>query len=167
MFDWMNRKVRVNPIKQLGLPAIGLGQGEEFRTLRTCDNAFYWLTTDAIHERHQAVFADLGKKNPPVTPATLYAKISIPENIAIKKGGAINKADIFNHINVQTRGVGQATVWLGPNMLNYDLPVQVRLNGSFQKRMPLLQPSLKVLIQDFCQRGDRQRLYFAKIDLRP
>lgn len=164
MFDWMNKKVRANPMQQLGLPHLGGGKGEEFCTLRSSDNSFYWLTTNSISERCQATYADLGRKNPPVNPATLYAKITLPENVFVKKDGVINKADIYNHIDVRTRGVEQLTIWLGPKMIEDSKPVQLRVNGSALNRRKI-QPSLRVLIDSFCERGDRQRLYTAKIDL--
>lgn len=164
MFDWMNKKVRANPLQQLGLPGLGSARGEEFCTLRSSDNSFYWLTTNAISERCQAVYTDLGRKNPPVNPATLYARITLPENLFVKKDGVVNKADIYNHVDVRTRGVEQVTIWFGPKMIDFTKPVQLRVNGSAANRRKL-EPSLRVLIDSFCERGDRQRLYTAKIDL--
>ncbi|MBM4071896.1 MAG: hypothetical protein FJ271_23665 [Planctomycetes bacterium] len=164
MFEWMNKKVRANPMKELGLPHLGGGRGEEFCTLRSSDNSFYWLTTSAISERCQATYADLGRKNPPVNPATLHAKITLPENVSVKKDGVVNKADIYNHINLRTRGVEQVTIWFGSKMIDFTKPVQLRINGSADRRRTV-QPSLRVLIDNFCERGDRQRLYTAKIDL--
>ncbi len=164
MFDWMNRKVRVNPLKQVGLARAGGGSGEEFRTLRECDNAFYWLTTSAISPRCLAPTSDLGK-NTRTLAATVAATISTAADLVVKKGRA-DKDNSWNHINVRTNGLEQLTIWLGPKMIDYAKPVQVRVNGGIAGRgNRMIQPSLHTLLEDLYQRGDRQRLYFAKIDL--
>ena len=46
IFDWMNRKRRAHPLKQVGK------QGEEFRTLRNTDNQFYWISTTGVLPAH-------------------------------------------------------------------------------------------------------------------
>src|SRR5262249_53322092 len=49
MFDWMRSKKRVFRMDQLGTDGGGGTFGNEFCTMRTCDNRFYWLSADDIH----------------------------------------------------------------------------------------------------------------------
>ena len=136
MIDWMNRKKRVHPMKMLG------GPGEEFKTMRAADNRFYWLSTDAVLPRF---LNDAARWNQNTIPATLQARIFTD-----------------NQINVRTHGVGQVTIWLGPGMVDYAQPVKVFINSNALAPRKIV-PSVEELVEDFCQRGDRQRLYWARI----
>jgi hypothetical protein len=67
--------------------------------------------------------------------------------------------------NVRTRGVRQVTVWLGAGMtIDFEKPVSVTLNQRTIMNKRKVTPSLGVLLEDFYQRGDRQRLFFVKLD---
>src|SRR5262249_13736018 len=52
ILDWMRPKRRAFPLHQLGTDGNGTQFGNEFCTLRRTDNRFYWLSTDAVHERN-------------------------------------------------------------------------------------------------------------------
>jgi pimeloyl-ACP methyl ester carboxylesterase len=142
LFDWMSCKKRAHPNRQLGKDGGGGLFGQEFRTMRASDNRFYWLTTDEI----KPGFLN-DKESWKVTrrPATLTARI-----------GANN--DIY----VRTQGVKQVTLWFGPGMLNYEKPVTIRVNGGSPPWKRLVKPNLETLLKDVYDRGDRQRVYFAK-----
>jgi pimeloyl-ACP methyl ester carboxylesterase len=142
MMDWMNRKTRANPAQELGWSNVN----EEFETMRPGDNRFYWLSTDGILPGH---VNDAGRWSRTIPPATLQAKIT---------GG--------NLINVRARGFRQVTVWLAPGTVNFGQPVRVSFNGRPVVRPMKLRPGVDTLLEDFYQRGDRQRLYVAKIDLK-
>jgi hypothetical protein len=138
MFDWISRKKRFNPLRQLG-------QREgEFRTMRETDTRFYWLSTDRIAPNHLNPIHGWSKTK---QPATMWAQIGQS-----------------NAINVRTQGLGQVTVWLGPGMVNYGEKVSLRVNLA---PMPPRQitPSLDVLLDELARTGDRQRLYWARIDI--
>jgi dienelactone hydrolase len=146
-FAWMGRQRRANPQAALG------GDGREFRTMRAADNRFYWLSTEQI----LAGCLNDGPKAPGNwdwrrTPALLGARISAG-----------------NQIGIQTKGVKQVSLWLARGMIDFDKPVTVRLNlgivGAWNNQK--VAPRLETLLEDFCQRGDRQRLYVARLDLRP
>jgi hypothetical protein len=120
------------------LPKLGDSDGKELRIVRESDNRFYWLSTDDV-----------------VTggvPAKLTAKLA--EN---------------NSIVGQVSGVKQLTVWLNDSMVDFKQPVEVRFNQfapSARVVKKTLEPSTKVLLEDFYLRGDKKNLYLAKVDLK-
>jgi hypothetical protein len=140
-FDWMDRKERANPVAELGTI------GREFLTVRSADNRFYWLSTDSVKSLH---LNEDGKYNVNVLGAQLK--------------GSIGK----NQISVIAKGVNQVSVWLGRDrrgqyMVELDKPVTVYINGQAQVNVKVT-PSIKFLMEDLYERGDRQRLYFARLD---
>jgi pimeloyl-ACP methyl ester carboxylesterase len=156
VFDWMSRKRRLNPARQLGR------DGEEFKSMRQCDNHFYWLTTSEVLPKCLNSYEDWKVRTP---PATMQARIATGNELIVKKGGVASKTDIWNQINVRAFGVRNLSIWLGPKMIDYTKKVQLRVNGS--ATVPrLVQPSLPILMEQFYQQGDRQRLYFARLDVR-
>jgi pimeloyl-ACP methyl ester carboxylesterase len=141
LMDWMSRKKRAHPMQELGRS----NRSEEFYTMRETDNRFYWLGTSSIN-KNCLNDADAWRN---VRPATLQAKIA----------GT-------NNISVRTTGVRQVTIWLGAGMVNFTQPVRVFLNAQPGGRALQVRPSLETLLEDFYQRGDRLRLFLAKIDLK-
>ena len=164
MFNWMNRKTRAYPLKQLGLHHTGGRSGEEFRTHRETENHFYWLSTSSIMPRYLA--SPTTKSFPP--PATLQATIVPGNNLNVDKKGVALKTDAWNQINVRCFGVNQVTVSLGAKMIDWDLPVRFRVNGSSLRGVKdqKIQPNLAVLLEDFYVQGDRERLTYAKLEAR-
>jgi len=146
MFDWMQSKRRAFPLRELG-PI-----GNEFCTLRGCDNHFYWLSSDDIRVQKRL---DNWTAPPRVQPASLSGRISIETN----------------HIYVKTTGLGQVTVWLGRNskgedMIDFDRPLTVTVGFANLWTNRKVTPSLEVLLEDLYQRGDRQQLFLAKIPMK-
>jgi hypothetical protein len=139
IFDWMNRKRRASPQKEVGRV------GEEFRTHRTTDTQFYWISTNSVQTNHVNSAA---KWNQEMHPATLGAGIY---------------AD--NTVMIRTTGVGSVTLWFGPKMLDYKQNVQFKVNGSAPLARQVT-PSLETLLETLTESGDRQRLYFARVDLK-
>lgn len=146
MFDWMGRKKRAAPFPELGHSGSVPGYGEEFRSMRPTDNHFYWLSGEGLHDQH---INNARKWNSKIGPAYLQARSS--------EG---------NRITVHAHGFKRITVWLRPEMVDFDKPVQVFLNsGGLSKRK--VTPDLATLLEDFYQRGDRQQLFFAKLEFNP
>lgn len=144
MFDWMNRKKRVFPLKQVGS---GIGQQAEnvFRTIRPGDNRFYWLSTVQIDRRYaQRPGVAL---NPNQLTATMWAKIHSQ-----------------NEIYVYTRGLDQISIWIAPGLIDFSRKVKIRLNRANYKPI-MLSPSMNVLLNDLYEHGDRQRVFVQKINL--
>ncbi len=70
---------------------------------------------------------------------------------------------------METTGLGQVTVWLGANsdgvdMVRFDKPVTVRWNENVVWRNKPVTRGLDVLMEDLGRRGDRQRLFTAKLE---
>ncbi len=154
MFDWMRGKRRRDfPLPKLGSNGGGGTFGNEFCTLRSCDNHFYWLSSDDIRNTKSI---ENWKTRLRVQPAALDAEI--------------RTGDKSNEIVVHTSGIGQVTVWLGRNgkgedMIDFDKPVTVRHGFAVMVVNRKVTPSLAVLLEDLAERGDRQQLFLAKIPL--
>jgi pimeloyl-ACP methyl ester carboxylesterase len=151
VFEWMATKSRHNPLKVGFKDVVGeKGDVTEYhvdqRTMRLADNRFYWVTVDGISPRR------LGdpKWSGNVKPAFVAAKIAAG-----------------NQIGVVRSGVEHMTLWLGRGMIDFDKPVTVNVNtGQKELRNLVVKPSLGVLLEDFFDRGDRQRLYLARIEVK-
>ena len=146
MFDWMNRKKRNTPVTQLGKYGDGTF-GNEFCTMRKTDNHFYWLSTDRI-----APGCLMGNKwNSARLGATLVGSID-PQ---------------LNQIRINHRGFRQVSVWLARDAkVDFDKPLTVRVNGAIRWQGKV-KPNLATLLEDYYRRGDRERLFVARIDLKP
>jgi pimeloyl-ACP methyl ester carboxylesterase len=144
MLDWMGRRKRAHPLRELGRVNFGGGAGEEFKTMRPTDNRFYWLEAE-VNPRH---VNDADRWNSRLAPATL-------------------QADIFaaNQIHLRTSGISQVTVWLGPNMIDFNKPVSFRINTLQAGAVPA-RANLETLLEDVYLRGDRQQLYFARLNVK-
>ncbi len=146
VFDWMNRKRRAAPLTKLGREGFGTTLGDEFQMLRATDNRFYWLTTDAISRAH------LNPEPPNWSARVMAATVTalVAEN---------------NHVIVKQFGIRQATVWLGRGMtINFDKPVTVTVNLK-QVFSQKVTPSMATMLEDLYERGDRQRLFVARVDV--
>jgi hypothetical protein len=116
----------------------------EFRSMRPGDNRFYWLTVDGIENR---CLGDVRNFNYLTEPAKVSANI--------KEG---------NQIYVKAPGVKHVTVWLGRGMVDFEKPLTVTLNQAGRIKDKYT-PNLSTLLEDFCVRGDRNRLFLVKIPL--
>jgi pimeloyl-ACP methyl ester carboxylesterase len=150
IFDWMRVKRREFPLHQLGKESRGGPFGTEFYTMRAADNAFYWLTTDFVMEAcRKTVRGPWTSANPAWLQATIY-----PDS---------------NDIRVKAYGVKQVSVWLGRNlkgegMIDFSKDVSFRVNDTQVLKGKKVTPSLSVLLEDLYRRGDRQRVYLARLD---
>jgi hypothetical protein len=142
LFDWMKRKKRANPVAQLGTDGNGGPLGSEFQSMRSTDNRFYWLTSDAIDKKH---VVDGSEWKASVSPATVTAVIR------------------DNQITAKTYGLNQLTIWLSRNQVDFDKQVSVVINLKAVRNPAKLTPSLEIMLEDFVLRGDRQRLNVAKM----
>lgn len=147
VFDWMGRKRRADPGKTLGPQRYdGKTQVEGFSSVRRTDNRFHWLSSEDI--RPERTIGNV-MTSPPTTPAKFSAKI----------------AD-GNTVSVKVTGMRDVTVWFGKGMLDYTKPVTVKLTGAQKPVTKTITPKIEVLMEDLYDRGDRQRPYFERIDLK-
>ncbi len=144
MLDWMRPKRRNTPVSRLG--SYGKPNGG-FVTMRPTDNRFYWLSSDAIHPRH---YNRADPWNPRVFPAEVAALVE----------------PSLNQISLSQRGFSRLTIWLARDArIDFDKPVKLYVN-SHQLGQVKAKPSLEVLLEDYATRGDRARLFVAKIELK-
>jgi hypothetical protein len=155
IFDWMSRKRRALGFPELGRSPNSGFNGEEFHSFRPTDDRFYWASSDAVNEKFTISDLATTRKG---TPAAIQANI---------RDG--------NQVTAFTRGLKQLTLWFGRvydpqtgarDMIDFSKPVRVTLNGrqSWSGNGKPLTPRMDVLLEDFCRRGDRKRLFFAKVE---
>lgn len=145
MMKWMNHKRRVLPLHQVGSLGTGYGSGEEFCTMRNGDNHFYWLSTSGLNPRY--INRAFRYWNNRLEPARIQATIFSQ-----------------NEIHFHSTGLTQASIWIAPGMIDFAQKVKISANRNPPATVQL-QPNLEVLMEDFVERGDRQRLFLARIDL--
>lgn len=158
MMDWMRNRKRLHPNRQMGVYHTGGGEGEEFKTMRRTDDRFYWLSTDHITDRCINDPANWSLISP---AAKLQANTSVG-NETNSKG----EVKIWTQINVRTFGVKQVTLWLAPTMVDFSKPIQVRLNGTQVGFTRIIPPNLGVMLEELYRTGDRQKLVYAKVDMK-
>jgi predicted esterase len=138
IFDWMSRRKRATGLPELGGSSPDGAVGGQFHSLRDTENRFYWISSD----RMTFGAGSSARLSAVLTPAN-------------------------NGIRVNMAGYKQMTIWLNTTMVDFEQPVEIRINpGSgagkvFNKRV---QPSLHVLLEDFYLRGDKKNLFLAKVD---
>jgi len=130
-----------------GVPELGKLGGslnQEYQTLRSTDNRFYWISTDSIRPVN---VLDGSKWTNNINPATIQGRIA--------EG---------NYIHLTTRGLMRVTIWLAKDMIDFSKPVTVRINNTFMIQKGKVQPSYATLLEDLFNRNDRQRLFWAKLE---
>lgn len=134
LFDWMNRRKRRPPPAEF-----------ECRSMRPWDSFFWWLELEGLPERSM------------VDPAIWPPKRGTRPTQIRGREYETNKLGVFHQAE-------RTTVWLSPETVDFDKPIEVELNGRrISPRDRTIQPDLGVLLEDARTRGDRQRPYWAKI----
>jgi predicted esterase len=158
MLNWMSRKKRYSPLKEIGRANFTNTLGEEFHSTRNTDNRFYWLSCESIADRCQADHTE--QKPPTFKPATFQANLSVGNKS--EKGGV---AKIWNQADVRVSGVKKLSFWITPGLIDLSKPLSIRVNGQEVGRPRTIAPSLETMLEELYRTGDRQRLFVAKIDL--
>ncbi len=70
-----------------------------------------------------------------------------------------------NQIHIRSRGFKKVTLWLGRGMVDLEQPLTIHVNLQVRFKDRKFKPSLGTLLEDFYRRGDRQRLFLAKVEL--
>jgi len=141
LFDWMELHRRPAEPKHF-----------EFRSLRTTDVRLHWVRwADASPNANRAAKPKIGPAvlPKPASPITLSARV-LP--------GETDKKTI----SVGGRGV--MTLWLNPTLVDFDKRLIVEVGGK-QKFNNFLKPEIEAVVEDFRQRGDRQRLHSIRLQI--
>ena len=135
LFDWMGRQKREFPIKNF-----------EVNSLRPWDNFFWWV------EGHQ------------FPPSAMIDPADWPESGGLPATAA--KARLEANITrnrVQVKSVAaQTTVWLSPELIDFNQRVEVQFNGRRTSADGLIEGKLTDLLEDVRTRHDRQHPFWVK-----
>lgn len=139
VFEWMSRLSRVPDPDKF-----------EARTLRACDNQFYWYEFDGLPDAVAAVDWTADKRRP-VRPMNVAGSVNPQGTLAIIQSGAKNHR-----------------LWLAPKseggLIDFDKKFAVRLNSRQQRFNDFVSPDLSAMLERARQRGDRQRIYWAVLE---
>ena len=135
IFEWMQPLTRVR-----------LQDVAEFEVggLRKSDNAFYWMRGDDLPDSLYR----------PIVWESRSRKIPRKFDGHVTPGGAI----YVSHPGRRT------SIWLAPELFDFDNRCKVRVNGRTVLN-DYIEPSAEALLNDLRDRGDRERLYWARLDL--
>jgi pimeloyl-ACP methyl ester carboxylesterase len=134
IFDWMSRKRRADGLPELGKQA----------SIAAATGQEFTCTRGKTARFYWISSSDVA------APARLTARIA-DSNLILVQAAA---------------GFRQLSVWLNGGMVDFEQPVDIRINPgvglkSFKKRV---EPSLKVLLEDFYERRDKKQLFVARVD---
>jgi predicted esterase len=135
IFDWMGRREPRNFFPKQFTVA----------TMRTWDNYFWWLEAGKLPDRGVVEPADWP---PPrgVRPVQIKANVLATNGLAITSGGS------------------NFTVWLAPEVVDFNRQIRVTLNGSSISKNTRIDADLSVLLEDVRTRADRLHPFWAKVE---
>ena len=68
---------------------------------------------------------------------------------------------------VLTAGNSRATIWLSPEMVNFNARINITVGGRRPSGVPaMIKPSVETMLEDLRVRGDRQHPFWAKVETR-
>ena len=115
-------------------------------TLRAFDNRFHWVQAGTLpQDMFEPIVWEDGKKQIPTR--IIEGKITPGGTVYVKHPGKT------------------CSVWFSPEMINFEERVRIRVNGH-EEFNGSLKPSAEVLLEDLRTRSDRQRLFWARVDLK-
>ena len=135
LFDWMGR------FRRDFFP-------EQFTcaTMRRWDNFFWWVELSGMPPRAVVEPVDWP---PPRNTQAMKVTARLTKN---------------NGIYI-TPGASQVSVWISPEMIDFEKRAYVVVNGRrLNSRNPFLQPDLETLLEDVRTRGDRQHPFWAVVE---
>ncbi|MGD0899301.1 MAG: tetratricopeptide repeat protein [Thermoguttaceae bacterium] len=118
-------------------------------TMRSWDNYFWWAE---VSGQPPGTVVAPGNWPPPRGAPALHIKGYTRAN---------------NNLILST-GTKTTTVWLAPQMVDFQNRIEISLNGHrVSLPRPFIQPSLEVMLEDARTRGDRQHPFWAKVEVPP
>lgn len=138
IFAWMETRRRP-PLAEL--------RSWSAKCVRRSDNSFHWLRADAIPD----------KALPPVA----WGVPGRPSPKSVELSGDVKANGL---IRVSFPG-DQATLWLNPDLFNFDDKCEV-MRGNRSLYREFVQPSMQAMLDEVRSHGDRERIWWARIDLK-
>ena len=139
LFDWMKNRKRNFHNKDFSV-----------RSIRSWDNYFWWTEFHGYPERATANS----------WPATNKRPLLIQGKIVSTPG-----PNGLNNIRISS-GANLTTVWLSPQLIDFNLRTIVMVDGKRINPGPFIKPEISVILEDARTRGDRQRPFWARLDSR-
>jgi hypothetical protein len=135
LFDWMGRRARSGAPKEF-----------ECDTLRPWDNFFWWLECDEFPLDFMIHPTEWTGRRP--KPARVEGKLQADNRVWARSAAL------------------KTTIWLTPDMVDFAQPVRITFNG---RKVALPEdggrPDVVTLLEDVRTRSDRQRPFWARIDV--
>lgn len=137
IFEWMHSCRRV-PLSETAKWQAG--------SLRKSDNRFYWLEARGLPDR----------SFPPIVWSGPGARMPHAKSY---EGNMTSTGTIY-----VTHPGEATTIWLSPAMFDFNNRCHVRVNLKYVFN-DYVKPSIEALLSDVRERGDREQLYWARLDL--
>ena len=122
------------------------GSPQDFacNTMRPWDNFFWWIEGQGFPGTVQ-----------PANWPQRGARPTVVEGKVLKE----------NLLRAKTASKS-TTFWLSPDLVNFEKPIRITLNGKkVSGKRDSIKPELSVLLEDVRTRGDRQRPFWAKLEV--
>ena len=137
LFDWMDRLERKKALKEV-----------EAKVLRPLDNRFYWIKAEELPPNVlQAVVITTGNQRVKAIPMKLNGKI-------------LDGSTDYTAITIDS-GAKRHILELSPDLIDYNKRLKIRHRS--QKFNDFPEPSIENMLDDFRERGDRQKLVWTRI----
>ncbi|HEX3725552.1 MAG TPA: alpha/beta hydrolase fold domain-containing protein, partial [Pirellulales bacterium] len=134
IFDWMSHRESRNFFpKKFSVS-----------TMRSWDNYFWWIEAHKLPERG-IVEPEHWPPERGVLPVEITGSVLATNGVAVKSGA------------------GKVTVWLAPEIVDFNRPMKVTLNGNSIQKGSRVEADLGVLVEDVRTRADRQHPFWAKV----
>jgi hypothetical protein len=117
----------------------------EAKILRPLDNRYYWVRTDDFPRHIMQGPEYVGNGRIRARPVTLGVSIKLGNVIYVKSGGK------------------SYSLWLNPELVDFDKRLEVHVDNKTRFN-DFLRPDMKAMLDDFRDRGDRQKLFDARLD---
>ncbi|MCH8829008.1 MAG: hypothetical protein IID45_05465 [Planctomycetes bacterium] len=137
LFDWMDLRRRAKYLKEV-----------DVKILRPSDDHFYWVTASGFSPNvtGNTVLVQGGRRRPN-TPMSMLVRVT-PKN---------------NKIQIKS-AARHHTLWLSPQIVDFDERVEVSFNG--RKRFSgFLKRDVETLLEVFRVRGDREKPVWARLEI--
>ncbi|QDV18514.1 hypothetical protein Pan153_31720 [Gimesia panareensis] len=134
LFEWMELHQRLKYPKEI-----------DAKILRPLDNRYFWVRTDGFPRHILQGPEYVGNGRIRARPVTLGVSIKLGNVIYVKSGG------------------NSYSLWLNPELVDFDKRLEVHVNNK-TKFNDFLRPDMKAMLDDVRNRGDRQKLFDARLD---
>ncbi len=118
----------------------------DVKIVRPTDNRFYWVKLDDLPQT-------LSLDGPPKNRRLRVKKMIL--NARVSEG---------NTVSIRS-GAKKTTIWLSPDFVDFDRRVRVEIKGR-RRFNDFLRPDLQDMLEDLRTRGDRQRLFWVKMEFK-